>query len=202
MLNPIDGGIYGWESLEVRLKRHLNGWLFLTADGPVLVDPPQAPEPVVAAIEALGKPTVILLTGKRQERRARQFQGWYGAKVWAPDGDRKLLEVQADVWYGDAQALPGGFVAHRLAHQRSPGESVLLHRASRILVASHLIGEPAGFIQMQERLMYGNFSKAMAEQLKLLRLEFDRLLPGRGAPILSEARLRLAEHLASYRDQG
>ena len=198
MLTEVRKGVFRWEGLEIKLKRHLNGWLLITPDGPMLVDPPQAAEPDIADIELRGKPKIILLTGKRQERRTKMYQGWYQARVYAPRGDEKLLEVEPFRLYEDGEALPGGFVAMRLANQRSPGESVLFHKAARLLVAGHLVGAPAGQLQMQEKHLYSNFSKAFAEQVRLLKLDFDALLPGRGEPVMKEARVRLAEHLATF----
>ena len=198
MLTAVRPGVFRWEGLEIKLKRHLNGWLFVTQDGPILVDPPQAPEPVVFDIETHGKPKVILLTGKRQERRSKMYQGWYDTRVYAPKADQKLLEVEPYLLYEDGEVLPGGFTAIRLADQRSPGESVLLHKGTRLLVAGHLVGAPAGQLQMQDKHLYGNFSRAFAEQVKLLKLDFDSVLPGRGEPVMTEARVRLAEHLATY----
>jgi glyoxylase-like metal-dependent hydrolase (beta-lactamase superfamily II) len=186
-----------WRALEIELKRHLNGYLFLTKDGMVLVDPPAAAEIIIRDIEALGKPRYVLLTGARQERRARQYQHWYGAEVYAPVGDRRMLALQAEHYYEDETKLPGGFRAIRLKHQRTPGESALLHEPSDTLVTGHLVGEPEGYVRMFSPGVYWNFSRALEAQLTLLEYDYEQLLPGRGKPIREKARMVLAQYIAA-----
>lgn len=199
MLTQIVEDVYCWQALQIELKRYINGYLFMTRIGPILVDPPSAAEPIIRDIERLGKPRAILLTGRHQVRRARQYQGWYNAKVFAPEADRKLLQqVKPDALYKPGDTLPGGFRPITPGNQRSPGESALYHAASKTLVASHLVGEPEGYVQMQEKGIYWNFSRAFEAQLQLLDVEFETLLPGRGKPIVGEGRVALAKYLAGY----
>ena len=185
-----------WQALELELKRHLNGYLLQTRVGLVMVDPPSAAEVIVKAIEAIGRPRAIIVTGRSRERRTRQFQGWYDAKVFAPERDARMLRVKADHYYKDGESLPGGFRSVGLEHQRTPGETALYHKGLRLMVAAHLVGQPAGYVQMQEQGLYWNFSRALEAQLRLLEYDYDTLLPGRGAPITKEARIALAKYIA------
>ena len=201
MLTEVVEGVYLWRALEVALKRYINGYLLVVHGGTVLIDPPAAAEPVLRAIEALGRPRAVILTGQRQERRARQYQGWYDAKVFAPEGDQRALTVKADVYYKHAESLPGGLRAFWLKHQRSAGESTLFHSERKLLFAGHLVGDPPGHIRMQDRGLYPRFSRSLQAQLALLKLPFEVLLPGRGEPITKGGRLALATHIAGYRDE-
>ncbi len=198
VLKPVIDGVYWWQALEVELKRHINGYLVMTRIGPVMIDPPSAAEVIVEQIEALGKPRAIILTGRRQERRAAQFQGWYDAKVFAPEGDRRRFNVKADHYFRPGETLPGGFQSIGLSHQRTPGECALFHAKKRLLATGHLVGEPKGYVQMQDQGMYWSFGRAFEAQLGLLELDFDTLLTGRGEPIPTGARLVLAKYLAGY----
>lgn len=198
MLTPVIDGVYTWKTLEVELKRHVNGYLVMTKIGPVMIDPPSAAEVILNEIESLGKPRAILITGKRQERRAAQYQGWYEAKVFAPEGDRRLLTLKADHYYKRGESLPGGFQSCDLEHQRTPGETALFHPRSKMLVASHLVGDPPGYLRMQDQGFYWSFGRAFEAQLALLDLDFDTLLPGRGEPITKDAKVVLAKFLAGY----
>lgn len=198
MLSPVTEGVYVWQALNVALKRHMNGYLFMTRIGPIMVDPPSMAEVIVEQVEALGKPKAIIVTGRHHERRTAQYKRWYKAKVFAPQADRKLLKVHADHYYMDGESLPGGFVSVQLGHQRTPGETVLYHAKSKLLVANHLVGAPEGYIQMQGEGVYWNFSRAFEAQLKLLDLDFDVILPGRGHPIATDGKMVLARFLAGY----
>lgn len=202
MLAALAPDLFHWSSLDVVHKRHLNGYAIRVKAGLVLIDPPHVPENALPELEALGRPRVVILSGRAQERRAKQFQDWYGAKVMAPEGDQKLMRLPVAQYYSDGDTLPGGLKVTTLPNQRTPGESVLFQASSGTLFAGHLVGEPAGMVQMEDRGLYPSFSKAFEAQLALLSIEFDRLLPGRGTPIPTGGRLALAKYLASFGEGG
>ena len=162
------------------------------------MDPPSAAEPILAQIEAFGKPRAIIVTGRLQERRSRQYQGWYNAKVFAPEADRKRLRITADHYFRTGESLPGGFKSVILPHQRTPGETILFHAKAKVLVAPHFVTLGEGLVQMEDQASYWNFSRAFEAQLALLDLDFNVLLPGRGKPIRKDARVALAKYLAGY----
>jgi len=198
VLTEVIKGVYMWQALELELKRHINGYVFMTRIGPIMVDPPSAAEVILKDIEALGKPRAIILTGRRQQRRSKQYQGWYKAKLFAPEGDRKLLTIRADHFYRGGESLPGGFKSISLPDQRSPGETALYHEKLGVMVCSHLVCTKAGYVQMQDQGLYWNFSRAFEAQLTLLDYPFETLLPGRGTPIVKEASMGLAKFLAGF----
>ena len=198
MLTKILDKVYRWQALDTTLRQHLNGYLLSTRAGVILVDPPRAESVIIEQIEALGRPRAVLLTGRPNERRAKQYQDWYQAKVFAPEADRRRFRVAADHYYKVGETLPAGFKPVELRNQRTPGECALFHAKARLLIAGHLNGEPAGSIQMEAQGMYSDFSRAFEAQLGLLKLDFDILLPGRGEPILKGGRKALATFLAGF----
>ena len=196
VLKKLCTGVYTWKALEIETKRHINGYVFTTRIGPIVVDPPRLNESVVGPFEALGVPKAVIITGRPHERRAEQFQAWYGAKIFAPEKDRRRMRVKADSWFHDGDALPGGFRAVGLANQRTPGESVLFHPKAKLLLASQLHGFDGGTMSLPERGLYQQFGSAIAAHIGLLELKFERLLPGSGEPVLSGGRVALATYLA------
>lgn len=196
MLKKLCTGVYSWKALEIETKRHLNGYVFTTRSGLIVVDPPRLNESVVKPLETLGKPKAIIVTGRPNERRAEQFQAWYGAKVFAPKKDKRRLRVSADGWFEHGDSLPGGFKAVALKNQRTPGESVLFHPKAKLMVAGQLHGFPGGAMSLPERGLYQQFGAAIAAHIDLLKLEFERLLPGSGEPVLKGGRVSLATYLA------
>jgi glyoxylase-like metal-dependent hydrolase (beta-lactamase superfamily II) len=198
VLTQVIANVHRWESADTTLKCHLNGYVVTTRVGLILIDPPRAESIILKQIEALGQPRAVLLSGRPNERRAKQYQDWYAAKVFAPEADRRRMRVEADHYFKPGEALPGGFRSVGLRNQRTPGESVFFHEKGRLLAAGHLNGEPAGHVQMESPGLYRDFSRAFQEQLKLLELDFTILLPGRGAPILSDARKSVATFIAGY----
>ena len=198
MLEKLLENIYWWQGLNVELHQHLNGYVIVTRVGTILIDPPRAERNILEQLEALGRPRAVIVTGRPNERRAKQYQDWYGAKVFAPEADGRRLRVRADNYYKPGETLPGGFKPISLGNQRTPGESVLHHPQGRILLAPHLVGEPKGYLTMEAKHLYGSFSRAFEAQLKLLELDFKRVFPGRGAPVMKDGKVVLAKYLAGY----
>jgi len=198
MLIPLTDTTYYWRSLQIELKRHLNGYLVITDDGPVLIDPPAVSDVVLPELERFGKPVAVLITGRHQERRSKQYHQWYGAKLCVPKADKSMVLQKADIYYEDGDILPGGFQVIGLENQRSAGESALYYEPSKTMAAGHLLGEPAGYVGMQSSHVYHNFSAAFEGQLRLLQYDFEVLLMGRGQPISEDGRMCLARFLASF----
>lgn len=198
MLIPLTDSTFYWRSLQIELKRHLNGYLVITDDGPVLIDPPAVSDVVLPEIEKFGKPIAILVTGRHQERRSKQYHQWYKAKLCVPKADKSMILQNADIYYENGDTLPGGFQVVELGNQRSAGESALYHAATKTLAAGHLLGEPEGYVGMQSSHVYHDFPAAFEAQLKLLEYDFEVLLPGRGRPLSKEGRICLARFLASF----
>jgi hypothetical protein len=198
VLNEVTKGVYWWRALEVERKRHINGYLFVAKEGLTLVDPPGLPDALVAEVAELGPIKRVIITGRFQERRAEHFQRCYNAELYAPQADKRLILSQADTYFNAGDKVPGGFTVIEMPNQRTPGECALLHKKSGVLVASHLVGDPPGYIRMRSEHIYHNFSSAFQAHLPLLELEFDLILPGMGTPLCHDGRLVLARYLASY----
>lgn len=121
-------------------SRH-EGYALVTADGPVLLDPP---DPGAAASERLvsllgARPVATVLTNDWHERGCYVLRERWGTPVWAPAAGLPArggeLEGDPDYLYEEGTALPGGLRArkidgvfageHMLHWQARTGERVL-----------------------------------------------------------------------------
>ena len=68
------------------------------------------------------------------------------------------------------------------------------------MVAGQLHGFAGGALSLPERGLYQQFGAAIAEHIRLLQFEFERLLPGSGEPVMKGGRVSLATYLAGLGD--
>jgi glyoxylase-like metal-dependent hydrolase (beta-lactamase superfamily II) len=82
---------------------------------------------------------------------------------------------------------------------KSPGE-IALHWPERrlLIVGDVVIGNPPGELSLLREKVMDDPPQLRASARRLLDLDFDILLVGDGAPILSDAKARLAALVATF----
>ena len=92
--------------------------------------------------------------------------------------------------FKDGELLTGGIWAIQLKDQKSPGESALFIQQGKgvLIVGDALIGKPAGSVSMLPAEKYADVGKAREGLCRLLKYNFDSLLVGDGASILTGAK--------------
>ncbi|MCH8049643.1 hypothetical protein IH979_02935 [Patescibacteria group bacterium] len=86
------------------------GTMFLIKAGEevILIDPFALPQSEIEQLEALGVPTLILITGENHARDAEAYRKRYGAKILAHRQAAPELGIAVDDVFGDGETLPGG----------------------------------------------------------------------------------------------
>ena len=103
----------------------------------ILIDPLELDQPERDALEALGKPTLILIDGPNHERDSDAYRTRYGAKIMAhPDAVPKL-NCNIDDTFQDGDTLPGNLTA-LLVPGTQPGETIFL-RETLLFVSDALM---------------------------------------------------------------
>src|SRR5262247_2401072 len=179
-------GIHQWSWLSPEKGIDFNGLCVVENGDSVLVDPVAFGEGDEARIRSLGAPRAILVTNRHHSRRAAECRDLFGARVLAPRDDAAALPFPADGTFAPGERLPGGFVAVTVAHSKSPGETALHHPARRLLVLGDaLIGKPPGELSFLPPDKFADMARAREGVRALLALDFDALLVGDGASILT-----------------
>jgi glyoxylase-like metal-dependent hydrolase (beta-lactamase superfamily II) len=199
-MNELLPGVFTWTWFSERHGYDFNGWLFRVPGGNVCVDPVEMGDDVLEAIAREGVAHVVL-TNRNHVRASAKVRARTGARVAIHPADATYAREQGAVL--DEELAAGGTVGPFSvldAHGKSPGEIALSWPARRILVVGDAcVGKPPGALALLSPKVIDDLP---ALQQSLARLadeaDFDTLLPGDGAPILTGGRAALRALVASF----
>lgn len=182
--------IWQWSWFSEEKQLDFNGLFLTVGEHRILVDPPPMAAEDRLAIRKSGQVDYILLTNRDHEREAAACQADFACQVMVPEADAPQMAIKANKTYKDGELLPGGIWAIHLQDQKSPGESALFIQQGKgvLILGDALIGKPPGSLAMLPAEKYADAGKARAGLQRLLKYNFDTLLPGDGAAILTGAR--------------
>jgi glyoxylase-like metal-dependent hydrolase (beta-lactamase superfamily II) len=175
-------GIHTWAVYSQEKQLDFNGLHLQVGDERLLVDP----VPFDAdEIDALGAPSLIVLTNKDHRRAAVEARARFGAPVWIHRRDQPLVGCEVDGVFDDGDVIAGALEVVPVHDAKSPGESALWWRERRILILGDaLIGKPAGKLSLLPPDKFADPIKARAGAQALVELAPDMVLVGDGVSIL------------------
>lgn len=193
-------GIFTWPWFSERHGYDFNGWLFRHAAGNVCVDPVQMPDDVLDGIAKEGVATIVL-TNRNHGRASARVRERTGAKVLMHPADAAHARSEGAVVDGELErgARVGPFVIVAAAG-KSPGE-VALHWPERrlLVVGDACVGKPPGALALLPEKVMDDPAALRATLGRIAaEIDFDAILVGDGAPILSGARGALRALVATF----
>ena len=194
-------GAFAWSVWQPDRNVFFNSHFFQRDGGNVVIDPLVASDAELAHMESLGGVSLVIVTNRDHERKARDLAARFGAKVAASRGDAPLLSVPVDIMLEAGDEPFDGASVLAFEGLKSPGEIALSlpkHRAA--LVGDALWGDPAGTVRMlpDDKLIDASRAVLSLRQLWALRLEI--LLVGDGQSLMRDADHVIGEFLQSRSD--
>jgi glyoxylase-like metal-dependent hydrolase (beta-lactamase superfamily II) len=192
-------GIWQWSWFSEEKKLDFNGLFLTIGEHRILVDPPPMAAEELSQAKRGGPLDYILITNRDHEREAATLQKEFQCQVWVPAADAAQMTVKPDKTYKDGELLAGGIWAVQLSDQKAPGESALFIQQGRgiLIVGDALIGKPPGSVAMLPPEKYADAAKAKEGLKRLLKYNFDTLLVGDGASIMTGAKPIVEKFLSS-----
>lgn len=187
-------GIFTWPWFSAPHGYDFNGYWLAVPDGNLCIDPVDAPPEVVAELARRGVAR-ILLTNRNHVRDANRVRSRTGARTAIHPSDAAYArgqgaELDDELNVGE-QIGPLTVVS---VAGKSPGEVAFHWPARRILITGDaVIGNPAGQCGILREKVMDDPAQLRSSVRRLLDLDFDTLLVGDGAPILTDAKQRLRE---------
>lgn len=190
MLKQLLPTIWQWSWFSEEKHLDFNGLLLAIGEHRLLVDPPPMSEEDATQITRGGRIDYVVITNRDHLREATTCKSRFGCQVWVPEIDAPQMEINADKTYKDGELLPGGIWAVHLKDQKSPGECALYVQQNNgiMIVGDALIGKPPGSVSMLPPEKFADPAKAREGLRRLLKYNFNSLLVGDGASILSGAK--------------
>jgi glyoxylase-like metal-dependent hydrolase (beta-lactamase superfamily II) len=194
-MKEILSGIFTWHEFSEEKKLNFNGYLIVSTEGSVLIDPPEIKKDDFAELESLVNKNsksplrAILLTNVHHERESDELRKKFGVPVLINEEDDAGLERKTNKTFADGDTLPGGFRTFKFENQKSPGESAFFLKDRGIMILGDaLIGKIPGKLNMLPHDKYRDPKLAKRGLNKLLDYEFEILLLGDGESILKNAK--------------
>ncbi|MEP6600453.1 MAG: hypothetical protein ABJB49_01430 [Nitrospirota bacterium] len=189
-MKQIAPGIQQWSFFSDEKQLDFNGLLLTLNDHRILVDPPTLDTEARMAVLKGAPLDYIVLTNRDHVRETEACQREFHAKVYVPAADAVQMDITPDKTYQDGELLPGGLWVIHLEGMKSPGESALfLERGKGILILGDaLIGKPPSYLSLLAAEKLPDVGKAKEGLRRLLKYNFDMVLVGDGASILTEGK--------------
>jgi glyoxylase-like metal-dependent hydrolase (beta-lactamase superfamily II) len=192
--------IWTWPWFSERHGYDFNGYLFRHGAGNLVVDPVDMPDDVLEQLADVGVAR-ILITNRNHTRASAKLRERTGARVAIHPADAAYARAQGAVIDDDLglgeRVGPFTIVG---ADGKSPGEVALHWRERRILVIGDAcVGKPPGACALLPESVIDDPAALRRTLARLCRdLDFDALLVGDGAPILSGGHAALANLVKTF----
>lgn len=201
ILREILPDVFTWPWFSERHGYDFNGYLFRHPSGNIAVDPVEMPETVLEELARLGVARIVI-TNRNHTRASRRLRDRTGARVAIHAADAKHAESQgASIDEPLEVAQRVGRFSVLGAEGKSPGE-VALHWPERkiLVVGDACVGKPPGECALLPEAVIDDVAALRRSLARLARgVDFDVLLVGDGAPILSGAKAALERLVKEFR---
>lgn len=180
-------GIWQWSWFSDEKQLDFNGLFLVVGEHKIVVDPPPMTDEARSFIRRNGPVDYLVVTNRDHVREAAACQAEFECRLFVPEADAAHIDLTPTNTYKDGELLPGGVWVIQLKDQKSPGESALFIQQGRglLIVGDALIGKPAGNVSLLPAEKYADAGKAKEGLRRLLKYEFDSLLVGDGASIMT-----------------
>ena len=197
-MKPLLPGIWQWSWFSEEKQLNFNGLFLTVGEHRILVDPPPLTAEASTFIRRQGQLDYIIITNRDHAREAATFQTVFHCQLQVPDADASQMDLKPTKTFKDGELLPGGIWVIHLQDQKSPGESALFLQQGNgvLIVGDALIGKPPGALSLLASEKYADAAKAKAGLRRLLKYEFDSILVGDGASILTGAKAAVEQAVA------
>jgi glyoxylase-like metal-dependent hydrolase (beta-lactamase superfamily II) len=191
-------GIWQWSWFSEEKQVNFNGLFLTVGEHKILVDPPPMTPEASTLIRRQGQLDYIIITNRDHAREAAACQSDFRCHLQVPDADAPQMDLKPSKTFKDGELLPGGIWVIHLQDQKSPGESALFLQQGKgvLIVGDALIGKPAGALSLLPAEKYSDAARAKQALRRLLKYQFDAILVGDGASILTGATAAVEQAVA------
>ena len=186
-------GIWQWSWFSEEKQLDFNGLFLTVGEHKILIDPPPMTGEASSTILRNGPVDYIIVTNRDHVREAARCQSEFHCQLHVPEADAAQIDLIPTKTFKDGELLPGGIWVIQLKDQKSSGESALFIQQGKgvLIVGDALIGKPAGSVRMLSDEKYADVRRAQDGLRRLLKYNFESLLVGDGASILTGAKQAL-----------
>jgi hypothetical protein len=197
-VDEVAPGVLSWQAYDVKCKADLFSTALRTHTGTCIVDPISLTSDARQSVRAQGTAVGIFVTNANHLRASAEFAQTLSAPIFAHHELAGSPDFPAVTAVQDGEEFSPGLTA--IALEGGPAGEMALHHSDNggtIIVGDALINfEPHGFGVLPDK--YCLDARLLRRSLtKLRNYAFERMLFAHGTPILSGARARVEDLLAT-----
>lgn len=188
-MKKIRDGLYTWSQFNEEKQLDFNGIYLSNGHKSVLIDPPPLSEEDRIEIRALGAPHRIYLSNKHHTRSSGLLRAHFHCPLYIHEDDAPLMEIPVDGTFSDGELLEEQIEVIRIPDAKTPGECAFYWKKNGVLIVGDaLIGKPVGGLSLLPDEKFRDPHRFRQGLLVLRGLDYDTLLVGDGAPLVTGAR--------------
>jgi glyoxylase-like metal-dependent hydrolase (beta-lactamase superfamily II) len=186
-------GVQTWSVFSDQKGSAFTGYRVSSADGTVLIDPPDPGDDGWLTVDLLEPFAGLWLTNRNHSRAAAAFRKRYGLTFSAHEADADRLEPGPDRTVTGGTTIAGE-IEIVLLPRKSPGEIAFhLPRSEALIVGDLVIGVPPGELSTYPDEVIDDRAELRRSAARLLDYDFDALLLRDGQPLPSRGKRKLRE---------
>ena len=191
-------GIWQWSWFSEEKQLNFNGLFLTVGEHKIVIDPPPMTPEAATFIRRHGQLDYIIVTNRDHAREAGACQADFRCQLQVPEADASQMDLKPTKTFKDGELLPGGIWVIQLQDQKSAGESALFLQQGKgvLIVGDALLGKPPGELSLLPVDKYADAAKAKGGLRRLLKYQFDAILVGDGASILTDAKAAVERAVA------
>jgi glyoxylase-like metal-dependent hydrolase (beta-lactamase superfamily II) len=188
-------GVFLWSRFNAEKRFNFNGHFLKTAEGTVIVDPPDFSEEDMAFVAASDlKPDALVITNRNHLRAREAVLARWKIPTVMHAAEQDEAGVKADKVVGHGERFLGLVCLHLPG--KSPGELGLFWPERRALLLGDALIAPYGNVKTVPAEKQDDPARLRESIRTLSAYDYDVLLVGDGDPVLTAAKAKVAAFLA------
>ncbi len=178
--------LFCWSEFNPERNIDFHGWLWVRAEGNVLIDPLPLSAHDQNHLRQLGGAQIIIITNSDHCRDAFHISKVTGAVIYGPVSEKDNFPVPCERWLHDNEEIVPGLVAYQLNGSKTPGELALVLEQNTLITGDLIRSHAGGELCLLPEAKLANSAQATQSLRRLADLPYIKaVLVGDGWPLFS-----------------
>ncbi len=186
--------LFSWASFDEARNIDFNSYLWVRAEGNIVIDPMPLSEHDSRHLTQLGGVAWVLVTNSDHVRDSANIAKRFGANIAAPAAEREGFPIVCQRWLSEGDELVDELRIIELHGSKTAGELALMLADHTLITGDLVRAHNAGSLMLLPKAKLRDDKAAHASVRRLLDLgPFQAVLVGDGWPVFRDGHKRMRE---------